>query len=88
MPAARMGPPFRVEHVGSMLRPQRLLDGVRKLRAGALSDTDFRNLQDECITEVVRFQEELGLEIDYGRRVSTARVVDRFHRRRFGVRLS
>jgi len=80
VPAARMDPPFRVEHVGSMLRPERLLDGARKLRAGNLSEPEFRKLQDECIIEVVRFQEDLGLgsitDGEYRRRAWSTGFID------------
>ena len=54
-------PPFHVEHVGSFLRPQRLLEAARAHKAGSLDDTGFRAVQDECIREIVTFQESLGL---------------------------
>ncbi|MFL6305100.1 MAG: 5-methyltetrahydropteroyltriglutamate--homocysteine S-methyltransferase [Candidatus Sulfotelmatobacter sp.] len=80
MPTATIKPPFRVEHVGSLLRPERLLDGARKLRAGALSEPEFRKLQDECIVEVVRFQEGLGLasitDGEYRRRAWSTGFID------------
>ena len=50
----------RAEHVGSFLRPERLLEAARAARAGRLSAERFRALQDECIREVVAFQEGLG----------------------------
>jgi 5-methyltetrahydropteroyltriglutamate--homocysteine methyltransferase len=80
VPIAKMKPPFRVEHVGSMLRPQRLLDGARKLRAGSLSERDFHKLQNECVTEVIRFQESLGLgsitDGEYRRRAWSTGFID------------
>jgi 5-methyltetrahydropteroyltriglutamate--homocysteine methyltransferase len=54
-------PPFHVEHVGSFLRPPRLLDAARAHRAGRLDAAGFRAVQDDCIGEIVRFQESLGL---------------------------
>jgi 5-methyltetrahydropteroyltriglutamate--homocysteine methyltransferase len=54
-------PPYRVEHIGSFIRPPRLLDAARAHRAGKLGDEDFRAVQDECIREIVEFQESLGL---------------------------
>jgi 5-methyltetrahydropteroyltriglutamate--homocysteine methyltransferase len=51
-------PPFRVEHVGSFIRPQRLLDAVR---AKKLSQEELRAVQDDAIREIVVFQESLGL---------------------------
>ena len=53
-----MTPPFRVEHVGSFIRPQRLLDAVRSKR---LSQDELRAVQDDAIREIVAFQESLGL---------------------------
>jgi 5-methyltetrahydropteroyltriglutamate--homocysteine methyltransferase len=52
---------FRVEHVGSFLRPQRLLDAVRARRAARLTDSELKQVQDECIRDVVAFQESIGL---------------------------
>src|SRR5215210_2955512 len=56
-----MSPPFRVEHVGSFLRPARLLDAVRAHKAGRLDDGEVRKVQDDCIREIVAFQESIGL---------------------------
>jgi 5-methyltetrahydropteroyltriglutamate--homocysteine methyltransferase len=42
-------PPFRAEHIGSLLRPQRLLQD--------------RSCADECIVEAIRWQESLGLKV-------------------------
>ena len=57
----RLKPPFRAEHVGSFLRPQRLLEAARAHKAGKLDDAGFAKVQDEAITEIVAFQENLGL---------------------------
>ena len=56
-----MQPPFRVEHIGSFLRPQRLLEAARAHKAKRLDEKEFRNIQDESIREIVAFQESLGL---------------------------
>jgi len=50
------GPPFRAEHIGSLLRPKRLLDfhGEKK---------DLEEIEDACIVEALRWQEGLGLEV-------------------------
>ena len=52
---------FRAEHVGSFLRPDRLLAAAREARAGTLGAGRFRDVQDECVREVVALQEGLGL---------------------------
>jgi 5-methyltetrahydropteroyltriglutamate--homocysteine methyltransferase len=56
-------PPFRADHVGSLLRPERLLEARRKARAGELSDEALRSVQDECIVEVLARQRSLGLPV-------------------------
>ena len=57
----RLKPPFRAEHVGSFLRPQRLIEAARAHKAGTLDDAGFAKIQDESIREIVAFQEGLGL---------------------------
>jgi 5-methyltetrahydropteroyltriglutamate--homocysteine methyltransferase len=54
-------PPFRAEHIGSFLRPQRLIEAARAHKAGKLDDAGFAKVQDEAIKEIVAFQESLGL---------------------------
>jgi 5-methyltetrahydropteroyltriglutamate--homocysteine methyltransferase len=55
-------PTFRVEHVGSFLRPERLLVAARRLKAGEIDAEELQAVQDDCVTEIVRFQERLGLQ--------------------------
>lgn len=54
-------PPFRAEHVGSLLRPPVLKKAYRAWTSGQLSDSGLREVQDRCIREVVALQEEVGL---------------------------
>src|SRR6266852_268133 len=56
----RIGPPFRADHVGSLLRPQRLLDARAAKSRGALDAAGLRDVEDDCIREVVKLQEDLG----------------------------
>lgn len=53
--APRTEPPFRADHVGSLLRPKELLD------ARAAGSPDLRAIEDAAIRDVVRMQEDLGL---------------------------
>jgi 5-methyltetrahydropteroyltriglutamate--homocysteine methyltransferase len=55
-------PPFRADHVGSFLRPPRLLLARARHREGKLDDADLRAIEDECIAGVVRAQERVGLQ--------------------------
>ena len=46
---------FRADHVGSFVRPGRLIEAARAHRAGTLSADDFREIQDQCIAEIAAF---------------------------------
>ena len=74
------GPPFRAEHVGSFLRPERLLAAAREVRAGTMAAERFRAVQDDCVREVVRLQEGLGLpsisDGEFRRRSWSAGLID------------
>jgi 5-methyltetrahydropteroyltriglutamate--homocysteine methyltransferase len=60
-PGQRTKPPFRADHVGSLLRPQRLLAARDDHAAGRIDDAELRAIEDDAIREVVRKQEEVGL---------------------------
>jgi 5-methyltetrahydropteroyltriglutamate--homocysteine methyltransferase len=57
-----INPPFRADHVGSYLRPQRLQEARDKFAAGNLSKEDLRAVEDDCIREVVKKQEDVGMK--------------------------
>jgi 5-methyltetrahydropteroyltriglutamate--homocysteine methyltransferase len=54
--------PARYDHVGSFLRPQYLLEARAAHAKGALSKEGLREVEDRAISEIVRFQEEIGLK--------------------------
>src|SRR5215471_5173266 len=56
-----MRPPFRADHVGSLLRPPELLRARDAYAAGRIDSAELRGIEDAAITEVVRRQEEAGL---------------------------
>src|SRR5690606_30475002 len=58
---ARTTPPYRADHVGSFLRPQRLLEARERRARGEISTEELRAVEDDAIREVVRRQEEVGL---------------------------
>jgi 5-methyltetrahydropteroyltriglutamate--homocysteine methyltransferase len=62
-PAAARRPPFRADHVGSLLRPARLRQAFRRHAQGELDATAFAEAQDEAIRDAVRLQEEVGLKV-------------------------
>jgi 5-methyltetrahydropteroyltriglutamate--homocysteine methyltransferase len=54
-------PPFRADHVGSLLRPPALLQARTEYDAGRISPDDLRAAEDEAIRAVVAMQEDVGL---------------------------
>ncbi|MDO8432622.1 MAG: 5-methyltetrahydropteroyltriglutamate--homocysteine S-methyltransferase [Candidatus Binatus sp.] len=60
--SAPHNPPFRAEHVGSLLRPPELLKARAENEAGRLSAAELRKLEDDFIRKVVAFQEDVGLQ--------------------------
>ncbi|MDQ2797643.1 MAG: 5-methyltetrahydropteroyltriglutamate--homocysteine S-methyltransferase [Actinomycetota bacterium] len=58
----RTTPPFRADHVGSLLRPKSLLDARAARADGRLDDFGLRAAEDDAIRDVVRMQEDLGLQ--------------------------
>ncbi|HEV8248664.1 MAG TPA: 5-methyltetrahydropteroyltriglutamate--homocysteine S-methyltransferase [Gaiellaceae bacterium] len=60
--AARTKPPFRADHVGSLLRPQRLLEAREEHSAGGIDEAELRAVEDEAIRDIVAKQEETGLQ--------------------------
>ena len=53
----------RADHVGSLLRPDRLIAARDKANAGQMEAVELRALEDDAIREVVRMQEAAGLRI-------------------------
>lgn len=60
--AARLRPPFRADHVGSLLRPQALAEARAQLKRGELEASALRELEDAAILEAIARQESLGLQ--------------------------
>ena len=58
----RTSPPFRADHVGSLLRPQRLHRAREDFAAGRITPAHLREVEDEEIIKAVRMQEEVGLQ--------------------------
>ena len=59
---ARTTPPFRADHVGSFLRPKFLLDARDQKAKGEISAEQLRAVEDKAIAEIVKFQEDVGLQ--------------------------
>jgi 5-methyltetrahydropteroyltriglutamate--homocysteine methyltransferase len=57
----RTTPPFRADHVGSLLRPKSLLAARAEHEAGRLSAEQLRADEDAAIRDAVALQQEVGL---------------------------
>jgi 5-methyltetrahydropteroyltriglutamate--homocysteine methyltransferase len=55
-------PPFRADHVGSLLRPKRLLTAREEFADGKLPEDELRAIEDDCIREAVQMQRDAGLQ--------------------------
>jgi 5-methyltetrahydropteroyltriglutamate--homocysteine methyltransferase len=56
-------PPFRADHVGSLLRPAALRQAFKDHHARLVDDAHFAQIQDRCIRDVVELQQEAGLRV-------------------------
>jgi 5-methyltetrahydropteroyltriglutamate--homocysteine methyltransferase len=57
----RQAPPFRADHVGSLLRPPELLRARADREAGRIDDAALRAIEDDAIRAAVSLQREAGL---------------------------
>src|SRR5258706_1700878 len=75
-------PPFRADHVGSLLRPPELLHARERHEKGEIDDVALRVVEDRCIREVVKLQEDIGLKSvtdgEYRRKLSNVDFVRKF----------
>jgi 5-methyltetrahydropteroyltriglutamate--homocysteine methyltransferase len=60
--SARSVPPFRADHVGSLLRPPDLLAARADFAAGRIPAEKLRAVEDEAIADVVTMQQDAGLQ--------------------------
>jgi 5-methyltetrahydropteroyltriglutamate--homocysteine methyltransferase len=56
-------PPFRAEHVGSLLRPRAVLQARAERAAGRISDDALRTIEDDAVRAAVRLQADAGMPI-------------------------
>ena len=55
-------PPFRADHVGSLLRPERLLKAREDFAADRIPADELKAIEDDAVRGVVRMQEDVGLQ--------------------------
>jgi 5-methyltetrahydropteroyltriglutamate--homocysteine methyltransferase len=57
-----MQPPYRADHVGSLLRPARLLEAREDFARGVIDAAELKTIEDDAIVDVIRKQQDVGLE--------------------------
>jgi 5-methyltetrahydropteroyltriglutamate--homocysteine methyltransferase len=62
-PVNAIQPPFRAEHIGSLLRPPALLQARNEFATGAIDRQRLTAAENEAIRNVVKLQEEVGLKV-------------------------
>jgi 5-methyltetrahydropteroyltriglutamate--homocysteine methyltransferase len=59
---SRLNPPFRADHVGSLLRPRPLLEARQQYRNKEITQAQLREVEDKYIREAIQKQESVGLK--------------------------
>ena len=59
----RTTPPFRADHVGSLLRPPEVKAAREHFAAGEIDAEALREVEDQAIASAVAMQEEVGLKL-------------------------
>src|SRR5215468_6626974 len=57
-----INPPFRAEHIGSLLRPKRLLDQREKFARGEIDRDTLTRAENDAIKDALALQEHVGLK--------------------------
>src|SRR5579871_1291010 len=59
--STRTAPPFRADHVGSLLRPRSLLEARSACEQGRITAAELRRREDDAIRDAIRLQQDVGL---------------------------
>jgi len=60
---ARLKPPYRADHVGSLIRPDALIGARQAAEKGEIAPAELTRIQHDAIRDVVRLQEDIGLKL-------------------------
>ena len=72
----RTSPPFRADHVGSLLRPAALKQARERFAKGEIAAADLKAIEDREIERVIKRQEDVGLQsIDHRTRLRAGAAV-------------
>jgi methionine synthase II (cobalamin-independent) len=61
-PKPALNPPFRAEHIGSLLRPEPLHEKRKLFGANKCTAEELGDVEDEAVKHVVKLQQDLGLK--------------------------
>lgn len=56
-------PPFRAEHLGSLLRTDKLLEKRHAWEAGKATEADLKPIEDTDVKDIVKVQQDLGFRM-------------------------
>ncbi len=60
---SNLTPPFRADHVGSLLRPQSVVDARKKFyEEKSISAEDLKGIEDEAVRDAIKMQEDVGIK--------------------------
>jgi len=59
----RVKPPFRADHVGSLIRPDALIKARDAAEKGDMAPAELTRIQHDAVRDVVRMQEDIGLRL-------------------------
>jgi methionine synthase II (cobalamin-independent) len=62
MSAPKLNPPFKAEHLGSLLRPDYLLAARKQFDKKEISASELKEFEDKAIAEAVKLQKGVGLK--------------------------
>ncbi|WVQ83750.1 hypothetical protein IAT38_005894 [Cryptococcus sp. DSM 104549] len=83
MSQAQCNPPFKAEHLGSLLRPAELLEARAAQEAGKITAAQLAAVEDEAVKKAVQMQTELGFhpisDGEYRRGVFWGSMLQEFH---------
>ena len=77
----RTTPPFRADHVGSLLRSAPLKEARAKRERGEIDAAALKAVEDREIEKIIKRQEDIGLESRHRRRIPPRLLELRFPRR-------
>ena len=60
---ARVKPPFRADHVGSLIRPEALIRAREAAEKNEIAPDELARIQHEAIRAIVRLQEDIGFKL-------------------------